>query len=122
MTFPEELMYNKNHTWVEKKNGKVRLGMIKKSVDKADQLIFINLPDIGKQLEIKDIYVSVESVKWSGHLESPVKGKVVNVNEELFDEPELINEDPYKNWIVEVEIEEYGDLISAEEAEKEYED
>ncbi len=121
MSFPKELLYNKNHSWVKKENGKCKVGIVKYSVDKADQIVFINLPSEGKELNIGDVYVSVESVKWSGHLESPVKGKVVKVNEKLFDEPELINEDPYGSWIMEVEVEDYGSLMDSEEAKNEYE-
>ena len=75
------------------------------------------MPELGK-IQKGEVYVSLETLKWSGHLKSPLTGVVEEVNESLFDEPERINEDPYGSWIAKIKIEnteELEDLFKPEE-------
>lgn len=121
--FPSELKYNQDYSWVELNNGVVKVGVIKPSAEKVKQFVFIDLPEEGKQIEEGENYVSLEAVKWSGHLSSPVSGKIVDVNQDLFDEPSKINQDPYDSWIMKVKLESKGqfeELMDSEEAEEFY--
>ena len=76
------------------------------------QFVFVDLPKL-KDIKQGEVYVSLESVKWSGHLKSPVSGRIVEVNTELIDSPELINQDPYgRGWIMRVEVSDLQELKS----------
>lgn len=122
---PEDLKYNKDYSWVKKENGKVKLGVTKPAADKVKQFVFIDLPEKGEKLKQGDTYASLEAMKWSGHLSSPVSGEIVSVNDKLYDNPEKINDKPYDNWIVEIEISdsnELDELMNKEEAKKWFED
>jgi glycine cleavage system H protein len=96
------------------------LGVTETAAGKVKEFVFINLPEKGKKLKKGDVYVSLEAVKWSGHLESPLSGEITEVNEELYDQPEIINQDPYgKGWIIKIKMsnpEEQKNLLTAEEA------
>lgn len=123
--YPKELKYNKDYSWVKKDGDRVSVGIISPSAKKVKEFVFIKLPEKEKDIKRGDTYVSVEAVKWSGHLSSPVSGKITEVNEALFDEPAKINEDPYGSWIMKVELkdpEEFDGLMDSEEAKKYYEE
>lgn len=101
---PDTLLYNKDSSWV-KIDGKVAtVGIIEPSAKLVKEFLFIKLPDSGRRINQGDNYVSIEALKWSGHLSSPVTGEIIEVNEGLFDEPETINEHPYLKWIMKVKI------------------
>ncbi len=120
--FPQDLYYNKDYSWVKVDGDTATLGVIGPASEKVQEFVFINLPEKDQDLKVGDTYASVEAVKWSGHLSSPVSGKVVEVNEELFDEPSTINQDPYgEGWIAKVKMsdkQELEDLVGPEEAKK----
>lgn len=121
--YQEDLKYNKSHTWLKLEQDVAILGAIQQSIDNAQDVIMIKLPEIGQIIEIGDIYASIESVKWSGHLESPVTGEVIEINRELDENPEKLNEDAYKNWIIKIKHTNISqELMNAKEAKKEYED
>ncbi len=120
--FPENLFYNKDYSWVRIENNTAVLGVIKPAVDKVKEFVFIKLPQKGQMLKKGDNYVSLEALKWSGHLSSPLSGEVIEVNDPLFDEPSTINKDPYsQGWIAKIKIsnkEEIKELMKADEAQK----
>ena len=120
MSFPDKYKYNKDHTWVEESNNKVTLGVIQKSIDMAGEIVFVNLSKVGDVLEIGKPYVSLESVKASVELKSPVKGRVVEVNEKVFDNPDLLNKDSFKNYIAIVKTEKVEDLLDSKKAQEYY--
>lgn len=123
--YPKGLKYNKDYSWVKVDEGIASVGIISSSAKKVEEFVFINLPDSGKEIKKGDTYVSVEAVKWSGHLSSPLSGRIVEVNNQLFDEPSDINEDPYGSWIMKVEIkdeEELEELMDFSEAKEYYEE
>ena len=122
MKLPSNLKYNKDHSWINENKDKVTIGLIKESVDNMGELVFIELPKKGDKLQIGNPYISIESLKWSGHLNSPVTGEVISVNQELEDEPEKINQDPYNNWIIEVKIEKLDELMDNKKAQEYYEE
>ena len=111
--FPDNMFYNKDYSWVRRdKDTIVTVGVTDLGAKLVRQFVFVNLPKL-KDIKQGEVYVSLESVKWSGHLKSPVSGRIVEVNTELIDSPELINQDPYgKGWIMRVEISDIQELNS----------
>ena len=123
--FPENLKYNKDYSWVKLEKDIAIVGVIGPSAERVKEFVFIKLPEKGKKIKSGEKYVSLEALKWSGHLSSPVTGEIVEVNEELFDEPSEINKDSYGNWIMKVKVTEPKDinsLLNSEEATKFYEE
>ncbi len=102
---PEKFLYDSNYTWVDIQGKTATLGVIKPAADKVKEFVFVKLPKEGQSLKKGDNYVSLEALKWSGHLASPLSGKVIEVNQKVFDQPSLINQDPYgKGWIAKLEL------------------
>ncbi|MDZ7611203.1 MAG: glycine cleavage system H protein [Candidatus Moranbacteria bacterium] len=124
--FPEDLLYNEDYSWAKVDGDTAALGIVGPAASRVKEFVFVQLPEVGEKLKKGDTYVSLEAVKWSGHLSSPFSGEVVEVNEEIFDEPGKINQDPYgEGWIVKIKLDnkkETEDLLKPEEAEKWFED
>ncbi|MBU5467262.1 glycine cleavage system protein GcvH [Virgibacillus sp. MSJ-26] len=118
MNLPKDLLYSEEHEWVKKEDDKVRIGITDFAQDELGDIVFVELPEVGDELEADEPFGSVESVKTVSELYAPLSGKVVEVNEELEDSPEFVNESPYeKAWMVVIEPSddsEYDDLLSAE--------
>ena len=111
MNIPNELKYTKSHEWL-KDNGEV--GITDYAQDALGDVVFVNLPEVGDEVEAGESFGDVESVKAVSDLISPVSGVVAEVNEELLDAPELLNSDPYGAWIIKVEnITDYEPLLDA---------
>jgi glycine cleavage system H protein len=100
--------FNENDCWARVEGGRARLGVSDYVQQSASDMVFFEPPAVGAELEQFDDAGSLESTKTALDIISPVSGKVVAINEELVDAPELINQDPYvRGWAVEVEL---GDL------------
>ncbi|WP_339282576.1 glycine cleavage system protein GcvH [Oceanobacillus sp. FSL K6-3682] len=118
MSLPEDYLYSKEHEWVKKEDGKVRIGITDFAQDELGDIVFVELPEVGDSLELDEPFGSVESVKTVSELYAPVSGKVVEVNEELEDSPELVNESPYERaWMIVIEVEDDNDLSELLDAE-----
>lgn len=115
MKLLDELRYSKSHEWVEAlEDGNVRIGLTDFAQSELGDLVFVNLPEVGDEVECGESFADVESVKAVSDVFSPVTGVVKEVNEELLDAPEKINEDPYGAWFIVVEeITEHEDLLDA---------
>jgi len=104
MNLPKDLRYSEEHEWVKVEGDKVRIGITDHAQDELGDIVFVELPEEGDQIDADDPFGSVESVKTVSELYAPISGKVVEVNEELDDSPEFVNESPYeKAWMVVVE-------------------
>ncbi len=101
---PDDLLYNDDNSWVKLQGDTATVGVIEPAAKSVEEFVFIQLPEKGKDIKEGEIYVSLEAVKWSGHLKSPVSGQITEINEELFDDPSLINKQPYKSWIMKVKL------------------
>lgn len=114
-----DLLYDQNYSWVKINGDEAILGITKPAADKVQEFVFANLPEKGQKLSQGDTYASLEAMKWSGHLSSPLSGEVVEVNDEVFEEPSIINQDPYgKGWLAKIKLtnpEEKKDLFTAEQ-------
>lgn len=118
MNLPKDLLYSEEHEWVKKEDDKVRIGITDFAQDELGDIVFVELPEVGDDVEADEPFGSVESVKTVSELYAPLSGKVVEVNEELEDSPEYVNESPYeKAWMIVIEPSddsEFDDLLSAE--------
>lgn len=122
--FPKGLKYNKDYSWVKTEGNTATIGVVGPAAKKVQEFVFIQLPEKGKRIAQGDTYVSLEAIKWSGHLSSPVSGEIIEVNDSLFDEPGNINTDPYGSWIMKVKLDdksEVDELFDSEKAKQIYE-
>ena len=103
MNFPAELKYSKSHEWLKEEDGVSVIGISDFAQDALGDVVFVNLPEVGDDAAAGEAFGDVESVKAVSDLISTVSGTVCEVNEDLLDQPELLNEDPYGTWIIKVE-------------------
>ncbi|MFD2922701.1 glycine cleavage system protein GcvH [Halobacillus naozhouensis] len=122
MSLPKDLRYSEEHEWVKEEGSKVRIGITDFAQSELGDIVFVELPEVGEEVEADEPFGSVESVKTVSELYAPLSGKVVEINEELEDSPEFVNESPYeKAWMVIVEpsdSSEMEQLMSAEQYEE----
>ncbi len=105
MNFPADLKYSKEHEWVRVEGNKAYIGISDFAQSELGDIVFVELPSVGDEFSVNDSFGSVESVKTVSELYAPVSGKVLEVNSELEDSPELVNESPYdKAWMIVVEM------------------
>ncbi|WP_100332195.1 glycine cleavage system protein GcvH [Bacillus xiapuensis] len=122
MNTPKELRYSEEHEWVKTEGNKVRIGITEFAQSELGDIVFVELPSVGDEITADEPFGSVESVKTVSELYAPVSGKVVEVNEDLDDNPEFVNESPYeKAWMIVVELadsSQLDDLMTAEQYEE----
>jgi len=116
---PDNLQYHKEHTWVKLSGKKVTIGITDYAQDALGDILYIDLPEVDTDVEANSEIGEIESTKATSSIISPVSGRVIEVNENLSESPEIINEDPYgKGWIAILEIDdtsELDDLMDASE-------
>jgi glycine cleavage system H protein len=119
---PEDLKYHKEHTWVKASGKKATIGITDYAQDALGDIVYIDLPDVDTTVEANSEIGEIESTKATSSIISPISGRIIEVNEDLSESPEIINEDPYgKGWIAILEIEdrsELDDLMDFSEYEK----
>lgn len=103
---PSELKYTKSHEWVsDNQNGTITVGITDHAQELLGDLVFVELPEVGKVLEAEEACAVIESVKAASDIYAPVAGEVIEVNEALEDEPERINSDPYgEGWLFKMKV------------------
>lgn len=117
----EGLYYTNSHEWVRVEDGFAFVGITDYAQDALGEIVFVELPEEEDNVEAGNEFSAIESVKAASDVISPVSGVIVAINEDLEDSPELLNEDPYKNWIIKVELEdetEIQKLLNVEEYKK----
>jgi len=122
MEFPEDLKYTKEHEWVLIEGGTATVGITDYAQDQLGDIVFVELPAVGDKVSKEDAFGVVESVKAVSDIYAPLSGKVIEVNDDLPDDPEMLNEDPYGDgWIIRIELtdpEEVEDLMTSAEYEQ----
>lgn len=108
----EGLKYAESHEWVKVEGDIAVIGISDFAQHSMGDLSYVDMPSVGDDVAAGDEFGAVESVKAASDLISPVSGTVIEVNEALEDEPELLNEDPYANWIIKVQMSEPGEVDS----------
>ena len=114
----ESLRYSETHEWVKVEGDIAIVGVTDFAQSEMGDITYVDMPDVDDEVVKDEEFGALESVKASSDLICPVSGVVVENNESLEDAPELVNQDPYENWIIKVKMsdpEELNDLISAEE-------
>ncbi len=107
----EGLKYTKQHEWARQENSIAVVGLSDYAQDKLGEIVFVELPDVGSEVEAGKSAAVIESVKAVADLYAPVDGKVMEVNEALLDQPEVINQDPYgEGWVFKVEVKDEGQM------------
>lgn len=111
------LLYSESHEWVKVEGDVATIGVSDFAQSEMGDITYVDIPEEGDELSQGEDFGALESVKASSELYSPVSGKVVEVNTALEDDPALVNEDPYTNWIIKVELSDKGELESLMDAE-----
>ena len=126
MEFPEDLKYTREHEWVSIDGAVARIGITAQPQAQLGDVVFVELPTVGDRVEKADAFGVVESTKAVSDVYAPLSGEVSEVNDDLPDNPELINEDPYGDgWMVKITLGDKADLedlMTADEYRKFIED
>ncbi len=118
LNLPVDIYYSSEHEWAAKEGDLIRIGISDYAQDQLGDIVFVELPEVGSSFEKGEEFGTLESVKAVSEIYLPISGEIVAVNEELADAPELLNEDPYANWIVEVrpaDSDEFDELLSRDD-------
>lgn len=122
MEFPEELRYSSEHEWVAVEDDVATVGITDYAQEQLGDVVYIELPAVGDEVIKDEAFGVVESVKAVSDLYAPVSGRVIGVNTDLPESPEVINEDPYGDgWMIKVKMSdmtELDDLMTAEQYEE----
>lgn len=105
MNVPDDLRYNASHEWVRLEGDVVTVGITDHAQEELTDVVFVELPPVGKEVDAEDPIAVVESVKAASDIYAPVSGEVVEANEEVEGDPALVNTDPYGNgWIFKLKV------------------
>ena len=108
---PDDLRYLESHEWARTDDGTARVGITDFAQDELGDVVFVELPEEGDELAAGEEFGVVESIKAVSDIYAPVSGTVAAVNDDLFDQPELVNEDPFgEGWMLEVELADESEL------------
>ena len=110
LIFKEGLRYTNDHEWVTEEGDTLKIGVSDYAQDQMGDIVYVELPDVGTTFQKGEEFGTLESVKAVSELYLPISGEVVAVNDDLGDSPELINQDPYTNWIIEIKPSDPGEL------------
>lgn len=103
MNNPDNLFYTKEHEWVNLKDNKAVIGITDYAQGQLGDVIFIEFPKVGQEVNAGDVFGEVEAVKTVSELYAPVSGTIIELNEELENSPDLVNNDPYGDgWIIKI--------------------
>lgn len=115
---PDSVRYAEDHEWAAKAGDTVKIGVSDYAQDQLGDIVYVEMPEKGETFGKGDTFGTLESVKAVSELYMPMGGEVVAVNGVLVDEPELINQDPYAGWIIEIrpsDLAEFDRLMSAQD-------
>jgi glycine cleavage system H protein len=121
MSYPENYKYAKSHEWVNLEGDVATIGITDYAQSSLGDIVFVELPKVGQDIEVGSTFGSVESVKAVSDLYSPITGQVTEINEALNDAPDTINTAANDTWIIKVAVksaDEVGGLLSAADYEK----
>ena len=119
MSTPSELNYTREHEWIKDNgDGTLTIGITEFAQGELGDIVFVELEEAGFEFSAEDTFGTVEAVKTVSELFAPVDGEILEVNEELEDNPELVNEDPYgEGWMVKIKVNDASQLDSLLSAE-----
>jgi len=115
----DELYYTKEHIWVKIENDVATIGITDYAQSQLGDVVFIELPEVGREVESGEVIATVESIKAVSEIYSPLTGRIISINEDLANEPSLLNSDPYGDgWICDIQMKdltEIEDLMTADD-------
>ena len=106
----EGLLYSEDHEWIKVEGNVATIGITDLAQDQLGEIVYVELPEVDDELDAGEAFGVIESVKAASDSFMPVSGKIVEVNEDLDDEPESLNADAYGNWIIKVELSDESQL------------
>lgn len=105
MNIPDDLRYSKDHEWARLEDGRIRIGITDYAQDALGDVVYVDVPDVGRTVEVNDSFSEVESTKSVSEIFAPIGGAITQVNAALGDSAELLNSDPYgEGWICVIEV------------------
>jgi glycine cleavage system H protein len=111
MEYPDDLYYNRDHLWVRVQGSRGTVGVTDYAQREIGEVLFVDLPEEGAQVEKNDTFGSLETSKTVAELHCPMSGEIVSVNKDLEEEPSLVNDDPYGNgWLVLLEFDDPNEM------------
>lgn len=115
MAYPTDLKYTKDHEWVRLGGADAQVGITDYAAKQLGDVVYLELPPVGKALKKGEVFGTIESVKAVSELYSPVDGEVTRVNSALVQNPENVNKDPHGSWMIAVKVAgaDTGDLLDA---------
>ena len=103
MSYPGDLKYTKDHEWIRPAGDVAEVGITDYAQEQLGDVVYVDLPDVGRAITAGESFGSIESVKAVSELFAPVSGEVVAVNQALRDHPEIVNKDPHTTWMIKVQ-------------------
>jgi glycine cleavage system H protein len=100
--YPSDLKYTKDHEWVKLDGGEATVGITDFAQRQLGDVVFVELPEVGRQVKQGDVFGTIESVKAVSELFAPISGEVVAINDTLGGRPESVNEKPHETWMIRV--------------------
>ena len=117
MNFPDHLKYTKDHEWIRIEGNNATIGITDFAQSELGDIVYVDIPSLNQSVKKEEVFGTVEAVKTVSDLFLPVSGKILEINPNLNDKPELVNKDPYgEGWMVKITIEnaaEVNDLLDA---------
>ncbi len=104
------LLYTKDHEWIRVEDNKAYIGITDCAQRMLGDIVFVELPEVDDEIEKGGTFATIESVKAASDSYMPASGTVIEINEELEDNPAALNEEPYKNWIIAIELKDKSEL------------
>ena len=114
MKIPDTLQYTKDHEWISIENGVATVGITEFAQGELGDIVYVEVETLDEQLQISEVFGTVEAVKTVSDLFMPLSGTIIEFNNTLEDEPELINDDPYgKGWMIKIKLDPSSEEASA---------
>jgi glycine cleavage system H protein len=116
--YPADLKYTKDHEWVRITGSEARVGITDYAQKQLGDVVYLELPDVGRTVKKGEVFGTIESVKAVSELYAPVSGEVTEVNTELTSKPEAVNKDPHGSWMIGVKVADPGEASDLFDAAK----
>ena len=107
--YPADLKYTKDHEWVRLAGSEARVGITDYAQKQLGDVVYLELPEVGRTVKKGDVFGTIESVKAVSELYAPVTGEVTQVNTSLTEKPETVNKDPHNAWMIAVKVADPGE-------------
>ena len=110
--YPTDLKYTRDHEWVRLEGGQARIGITDYAQKQLGDIVYLELPEVGRTINQGEVFGTIESVKAVSELYAPVSGEVVEVNSAVAQRPEAVNSDPHNTWMIVVKVANEGETSS----------